>query len=980
MAHLSLKLLGPMQMTLDGQSVNCKYDKVRALLAYLATEAERPHRREALLGLLWPDLPQVAARNNLRQVLATLRDALGDQMATPPFLLADRVEVQFNPGADFSLDVVVFADLFAACAKHAHRRLENCKACAERFQQMAALYQGPFLTQFFLPDSDAFEAWAVIKREQLHQLMLTALAQLVIYHERRGHYDEALTYARRQLELEPWLEEAHRQLMRLFLLNGERSAALEQYATCRRILATELGVEPERATTALYNQIRATGEQMPLMLASLAGPATTRPHTLPPQPTPFVGRASELAELGEMLANPACRLVTLVGPGGIGKSRLAIQAAAEQLGDFTDGIYIVPLAGLGAAELLADAICNALQLESSATADSNAYLLAGLRDKELLLILDNFEHLLPPANEQSGGSATAGEAVELVTMILQQAREVTLLVTSRERLNLHGEWVFVVDGLALPDPLVHVTVQLPELAANDAIQLFVQSARRVQRDFALTAKNGPSILRICQLTAGLPLAIELAAGWVRLLSCAEIAEEIERSIGFLTTNVRDLPERHRSLTAVFTHSWQLLTPEEQSVLRRLAVCCGAFSREAAEQIASASLPILANLVDKSLLARQPAGRYALHPLVRQYAAEQLQAVGETAETNNRHLEFFKAMAEIAETQLNGPEQTRWLDRLEAENENLRAALTWTLHDGDTEAGVHLAVALYPFWYWRNYFGEGRTWLRRVLAKSDREQRPVTERRARALWASGVLAEMQNDHGEAAAFYQQSLVQRRALDDKAGLAASLNSLGALYYREQAYAQAESLFAESLALRRSLGQTTSLSIPLNNLALTALVQGDPVRAQKLFEEALALNRETDNKAAISMALYNLGTVMLAMDDPRQAQIHFDESLALQQEVMDKDTIAGCLEGVAAALTMQRDDPETALRVVRLLGAAETMRQEIGAPILVVMKRFYERAIARVQAILDEEGVAAMRAAGQDLSTEQAIVAARALTLGD
>src|SRR5690606_24718354 len=261
------------------------------------------HRREALLGMLWPEMPEAAARNNLRQVLATLRKALGERPGEPPFLLASRATVQLNPEARWRLDVAAFLALIEACQQHAHRRAESCQACARRLEEAVALYRGPFLAEFFLPDSAAFEEWAVVKREQLSQLLLRALDQLAAYYERRGRYEAAVGYARRQLEVEPWREAAHRQVMRLLALNGERNAALAQYEQCCRVLRDELGVEPEPETVAVYEQIRDSALDSPVPLGRLALP-TARRHTLPPSLTPFVGRDRELAEVARLLEEP----------------------------------------------------------------------------------------------------------------------------------------------------------------------------------------------------------------------------------------------------------------------------------------------------------------------------------------------------------------------------------------------------------------------------------------------------------------------------------------------------------------------------------------------------------------------------------------------------------------------------------------------------------------------------------------------------
>ena len=746
MTRLTLTFLGPWQVTLDGESVTSfKYDKVRALLSYLAVEAGRPHRRETLMAMLWPELSETAARNNLRQVLVTLREAVGDRTAEPPYLLASRATIQFNPDSDAWLDVTAFTDLLAACDRHPHRSPDSCKTCARRLQRAAELYCGSFLAEFFLPDSVTFEEWALLKREWLQRQMLVALTRLTAYHERHGHYEQARHYARRQLELEPWREEAHRQLMRLHVLSGERHAALTQYEQCHRVLGEELGVEPEAETTALYEQIREAGEDVPIALERLVLPAE-RPHTLPPQTTPFVGRETELAEIGRLLDTIDCRLLTLTGPGGVGKTRLALQAAAGHLDAFADGIFFVPLVALHSSDLLIRAIANALKVEVEGASDPKTQLLAQLRHKEMLLVLDNFEHLL--------------EGVDLLADSLRQATGVTLLVTSRERLNLQGETVFSVQGLSLPDGPTGAPSSVAELENNDAVQLFVQSARRVRPDFALSPENQADVVDICRLVAGLPLVVELAAAWVRLLSCREIAREIQQNIDFLTTTLRDVPERHRSLTAVFDHSWRLLSAEEQAVLPKLALFQGGFRRQAAEEVAGASLATLAALVDKSLLQWNPTGRYVLHEMIRQYAHDKLQASGEMAIVQAGHLHHYLNWAIMAESHLVGADIAGWLDQFEAEHDNLRAALAWALAHGEAESGLRLVGALWWFWYTRGYFSEGRAWLAQALARDDTAA--PGEARARALQGAGVLAFAEGKRGRALLLWGAAEALREAI--------------------------------------------------------------------------------------------------------------------------------------------------------------------------------------------------------------------------
>ncbi|MGC9334406.1 MAG: BTAD domain-containing putative transcriptional regulator, partial [Anaerolineae bacterium] len=555
-------------------------DKARALLAYLAVEAGRPHRRDTLAGLLWANSPQTKARQSLRQALADLRRALGDGDRSISFLTICRETIQFNIRADHTLDVAEFSALAAAVSAHPHSRPERCLTCMRRMEAMASLYYGGFLGGFFLADSTAFEEWAALRREHLQRQALEALASLVAYYEQRADLAQAIQLANRQVEIEPWLEEAHHDLMRLLALAGRRSAALAQYRTCQRLLAEDLGLEPTAQTTALYEQIKGQGHGT----AGLFSPAQRpRRHNLPLAATPFVGRQADLAALADLLADPDCRLVTLTGPGGIGKTRLALQVAADQIGLFP-GITVVSLAGLDSAEFLATAIIDALGLQLHSPGDPEQQLLDFLREKDLLLVLDNMEHIL------------AGS--DLLAHILQRAPGAILLVTSRERLNLREEWVYEVDGLDYPSEL-----EEGSLEACSAVSLFVQTARRSHRRFHLSAETAPAVTRICQIVEGMPLAVELAAAWVPVHTCQEVAAEIEHNLDILATTLRNVPPRHRSLRAAFEHSWGLLSEPERATLCRLSLFHGTFAAEAAESITGALPETLAALVDKSLLRR-----------------------------------------------------------------------------------------------------------------------------------------------------------------------------------------------------------------------------------------------------------------------------------------------------------------------------------------------------------------------------------------
>ena len=477
---------------------------------------------------------------------------------------------------------------------------------------MVKLYRGEFLQQFFLVDSNEFEEWALLQRENLHQRVLEAHTYLANFYELHGDFQSAQRHALRQLELDPWREEAHRQMMRVLALDGQRSAAIVQYETCKRVLADELDVEPSAETRELFEKIRL--DTLKPKTDRLSQDLPTPIHNLPIQLTPFVGREAELAHLRQLITDPECRCITLVGPGGMGKTRLAVQAAENHLNEFAHGAAFVPLASVGSIAGVIPAIANAIKFTFFGPSDPKEYLLGYLLEKQMLLVVDNLEHLL-------GETPLEENVADLLIEILQQSPGIKLLVTSREALNLQEEWIFEVHGLDFP-----TAAKKDGVGGFDAVTLFAQRARHAFPNFDLNEGNRMDVAHICQLVEGMPLAIELAATWMRTLSPAEISVEIESSLDFLSTTVRDLPERHRSIRVVFDRSWQMISPEEQQVLRYLSVFRGGFQRQAAEKVAGATLSNLSTLVNRTLLRRTAAGRYDLHELVRQYTRINLRLI------------------------------------------------------------------------------------------------------------------------------------------------------------------------------------------------------------------------------------------------------------------------------------------------------------------------------------------------------------------
>jgi predicted ATPase/DNA-binding SARP family transcriptional activator/Tfp pilus assembly protein PilF len=943
MAHLSISLLGSFQATLDGRPVtDFGTDKAHALLAYLAVEAGRPHRRDALAGLLWAESPQAKARQSLRQALSQLRQALGDPDRAIPFLSISRETVQFNPDADYYLDVADFTALCEASKAHHHRRPEDCLPCMRRREEMDRLYQGSFLGDFYLSDCNAFEEWATLQREYLQRRMMDALAYLARYYQRRGNVGQAIRVAHRQVQIEPWREEAHRQLMRLLALDGQRSAALAQYGTCCRALAEELGVEPTAETRALYQQILNPRAE-PASWAALP-----QRHNLPPSPTPFIGRESELAKLADLLADPDCRLVTLTGPGGIGKTRLALQVAVEQVGLLAHGVAFVPLASVDSADLLVPTVADALRFRFHGQGDPAQQLLGFLREKELLLVLDNMEHVM--------------EGVDFLSEILRRAPRVMLLVTSRERLRLREEWVYEVDGLAYPvDPTAG------DIEGHSAIALFVQTARRAHRRFLLTEQEGPHVVRICQMVEGMPLAVELAAAWTPVRTCEEMARDLERNLDALSTRMRNVPQRHRSLRAAFEHSWNLLPERERAVFRELSVFRGAFVEEAAAQVTGASPQALSALVDKSLLRRNGSGRLGIHRLLRQYAEEKLRDTPAQRQlVEDRLCEYYAGFLQQRVAWLRAEKQTEALEEIAAEIDNVRLAFQIGWARGRVEALERSVTSLGTFYAIRSWhqegarvFGRAVEHLSAISPRLREESRDVqhlgdttlggclawlghfryqlgdyeaaqellessleilsrydsaAEKKAFSLCTLGqILCFGKNDYPEAGRLFEEGLVLYQSLNDAYGESQCLDGLGDVAARQGDHELAQRYYERALALRRQIGDLWGISISLGSLGGQAGRLGRYQEAWARFEESLIICRRLENQRGIAASLHNLSTLAYLQEE-------YAEAKRLRQETLDICRQIGYRWGIASSLKSLGDvafrlgEYEQAMRYLR------------------------------------------------------------------
>jgi predicted ATPase/DNA-binding SARP family transcriptional activator/DNA-binding CsgD family transcriptional regulator len=895
------------------------------LVKLLALAPGHRLHREEVMQLLWPELGSKAAANNLRQVLHATRSMLApDPTVGSRYLALQREHITLCPAENLWVDVEAFED----AALSARRSREPAA-----YEAAIDLYAGELLPE------DRYEEWVEGRCRELRETYLSLLLDLASAQEERGDYGAAIDTLRKAISEEPTSEEAYVGLMRLYALLGRKVEALRHYELLREMVSRELGTEPSTSARALREEI-ASGRFPPQEVQPLSSPPTEAGepprHDLPVPRTSFVDRQRELTEIKRTL--DMTRLLTLTGASGSGKTRLALTAATNLAAAHPDGVWFVELAGLSEPDLVPQAIADGVGAREQPGRPITDTITQHLLEKRGLLVLDNCEHLVDAV-------------AHLVDFLLSSCPHLRILATSREPLGVEGEVLFSVLPLPVPAGL---PADLSKVGGNDSVRLFVERARLRLPSFLLTQENARPVVAVCRRLEGLPLAIELAAARMGTLATDQMAQRLEDSLGLLSAGPRTVPPRQRTMRAAIEWSYGLLSEPEKEMFKRLSVFAGGFTLEAAEVVCPGGvieegevLNLVSGLVDKSLVVAETSAegqvRYRMLEPVRQYARERLQEGGEAEAVLRRHAAFFLTLAERAEPELKGSRQEAWLERLEAEHDNFRAALSWALRRGEAELGLRLSATLVEFWHLHVHHNEARRWLEEALTK---EGAPPSVR-VKALERAGFLAWEQGDYERAMALGEEALGLARRLGDEASAAAALFNLGSVAMSRMEADRASTLLEEAVALWRASGNEWGLAHALYMLGLVAIVQRDHDRAMARHQESLALARKAGNEVGIMQALGLGGLTALLRGDHRQADALNKATMEMSRRLGIGHYVTGCLASLGASAGLQG----RSVRAARLWAAADSLREAMGISRMPAELAFYEPYIDAVRAKLSE-----------------------------
>ena len=901
------RILGAVEVLVDGTPAALGAPKQRAVLAMLLVNRRRVVSANALVDGLWGESPPASAVQSLQVYIHGLRRAVG----------AERIETAGRGYRAAVSEDELDLDRFERGLERGRAALEAGRAedATDELRQAMALWRGSALAD--LPE----ESRRAAEADRLDELRLNALELRYDAELASGRHDAVVAELEALTAEHPYHERFLEQRVLALYRCGRQADALEVYREARRTLSEDLGLEPSRALQELE---RAVLRQDPSLAAPPAPTRSTRP--LPTPPTALVGRRLELAAVAALFRDEGVRLVTLTGPGGTGKTRLGLAVAEALEPELRDGALFVSLAPVSSPELLVPTIADALEVREGGRSLAEG-VGEHLRERRILLVLDNFEQLLP--------------AAPFVADLLAAAPRLLVLATSRAPLRLAAEHEYPVPPFDTP------AADLPfeALVKTDALRLFAARARAVDPAFELDDASAPEVARVCNRLDGLPLAIELAAARSKLLAPGEILERLEREPHLPGTGPRDAPARQRTLTATIGWSYDLLGEDERLAFDRLGVFAGGCTLEAAEQVCDTSLDTMARLVDNNLLRRRDS-RFLMLETVRHFAAERLQEAGD-AGVRRRHAEWLTELAEtMVERTLAGEDAKEWLDRIQPEHDNIRAALAWSL-EGDPEVTLRLASSLRLFWEVRGHFSEGFRWLEEAL---PRAAGAAPEVRMRALSASGTIAFRLGKVEVSEERWEEALEIARELGDDLWIARLLSDLGTAAAAREEWEPATVLLEESADLFRELDVPPRLATVLGNLGHIAGQQGDYARAIEVTEEALALESRHKPNAAIST--YNLGSHNLRAGNLEQAREWLERAVAITQELGFKEVMAYALAAFVRLCLLEGD----AARAAYLAGIADRLLADAGLQLQPREQELFDEAKATAERELGDAYAAA------------------------
>ena len=882
-ADYTIQVLGGLSIAdKDGKLIELSSRKAEAILVYLLFSEKVSCEREELATLLWEDMPESSALANLRVTLANIKKQCED------LLVISRRRVSIHPQVVIETDCTKLENAIRAAMAGGLEKKELSPEQAKVLSESLPLYRGDFLQGFFIRNAIAFEDWASYKRETLRRGMIDASQLLIHTCLKSKMIGDGITATNHLIFIDPFNDAAYNWLIELYALNGQREKSLEIYAAYEKMLVEEIGTEPSDEVQALVESIRngTLAIETPTS-AAVEKASLPVPNNIPIALSPFFGRQSELAQLRGYLQNPHMRLVTMIGQGGTGKTRLAIEAARQNMRLFPDGVWFVALESVVSADLVLPEIYKVMGIAYPHRDQAQQELIKYMNGHHILIVLDNFEQLL--------------DASAIISEVIQHTENSKIIVTSREMTGLPEETNMYLDGLEGRPEGSQSKEKIIEKMSS-AAAMFVERAKRIQPDFDPNTDELTLVEAICDLVARLPLGIELAASGLRNQTLQELHDRIMADISFLESDRPDLPERQRSLTSVFNTFWEQLAEDEQMLIGRLSVFCGVVTQEAAKQVAGVSVFFISNLVSRGFLKRVGSYGYRAHSMHRQYVRAKLKEDADLFQSiSGRHRDYYFDMLQRIVRPLRDSPQKVILDELEEEMCNIRSALHYTISSGEKQKALALCELLMPFWKIRGYYEEGYHWLDQVF-DMDGEANPAVE--SSALCAAAKLVSVLGDHAAAEDYSRRSLLIATETGDQHSIARALNSLGAALAEKGEPKVAEGIYAESLEIYRNLRVQQAIAGTLVNLANMEVESGDIAQASAMLEEAMKSFRLVGDSVGITHVLLASARIAIMAQDRQGAKVILREALEKAWSLAAREELIAVYLQLAQTLALENN----------------------------------------------------------------------------